>query len=80
MAASPWSLALRPVRSSRTAAITVTGSTSSISSVRLHTDATARAPKATWDRPSPMKENRLSTRVTPNREAHRAISTPTIRA
>ena len=62
------------------AAAIVTGSTSSISSVRLNTAATARAPKATWLSPSPMKENRLSTSVTPNREAHRAISTPTTRA
>ena len=80
MAASPCSRAFCPVRSSRMAAATVTGSTSSISSVRSRTDATASAPKATWLSPSPMKEKRLSTSVTPNREAHSAISTPTTSA
>ncbi len=80
MAASPCRRARWPPRSSRMAAATVTGSTSSISSVSWSTEAMASAPKATWDRPSPMKENRLSTSVTPNREAHRAMSTPTTSA
>ena len=38
--------------------------------------AAAMAPKATWDRPSPMREKRRSTRGTPSREAHRAMRIP----
>ena len=38
------------------------------------------APKATWERPSPMKEKRLSTRVTPRSEEHSAINIPTASA
>ena len=37
-------------------------------------------PKATWERPSPMKEKRFSTSVTPSSEEHSAISVPTISA
>ena len=80
MAASPLILVFCPVRSSSTAHTMVTGSTITMRLVIFSTAATAMAPNATWERPSPMKENRLSTRVTPSREAHRAISTPTIRA
>ena len=69
-----------PVRSRRMAQITVTGITKSISSVRFRMPAMAIAPKATWDRPSPMKEKRFSTSVTPSSEEHSAISTPTISA
>ena len=79
-AASPFTLVLRPVRRSRTAAITVTGITTTISLVTPSTVATAIAPKATWESPSPMKENRLSTSVTPNSDDDRAISTPTTSA
>ena len=79
-AASPLILVLWPVRSRRIAQITVTGSTSSILLLRFSTAATDMAPKATWLRPSPIKENRLSTSVTPSRDEHRAMSTPTIRA
>ena len=43
-------------------------------------EATAIAPNATWDSPSPMNEKRLSTSVTPRSEAHSATSTPTISA
>ena len=44
------------------------------------TDAAAIAPKATWDSPSPTKENLFNTRVTPSSEEHSAINTPTINA
>ena len=37
-------------------------------------------PKATWESPSPIKEKRLSTRVTPSREEQSDIKTPTIKA
>ena len=37
-------------------------------------------PKATWESPSPIKENRLSTRVTPRREEQSETKTPTIKA
>ena len=51
-----------------------------ISIFKYGLSAMAMAPKATWDRPSPMKENRFSTSVTPSSEEHKAISTPTISA
>ena len=78
--ASPLTLAFWPTLSRRTAQTIVTGITRSMSFVSPTTAATAMAPKATWLRPSPMKEKRRSTRVTPSREEHREISTPTIRA
>ena len=80
MAVSPLIFVFCPVRSSRTAQTTVTPSVSGISSVNFSTAAMDMAPKATWASPSPMNENRFSTRVTPSSEEHRAISTPTIRA
>ena len=58
----------------------VTGMTMTILLLTLTTVATAIAPKATWDNPSPMYENRFSTSVTPSREEHSAIKTPAIRA
>ena len=42
--------------------------------------AIAMAPNATWESPSPMKENRFSTSVTPRRDEQSAISTPTMSA
>ena len=80
MAASPLIFVFCPVRSSSTAQTTVMGRTRSIWLVIFSTAAMAMAPKATWDRPSPMKENRFSTRVTPSSDEHRAMSTPTISA
>ena len=58
----------------------MTGRTISISSVILRTAATAIAPKATWDRPSPMKEYRFSTSVTPRTEEQRAMKIPAMNA
>ena len=69
-----------PVRRSSTAQTTVTPSVRGISSVSPSTAAIAIAPKATWESPSPMKEKRFSTSVTPRSDEHSAISTPTIRA
>ncbi len=37
-------------------------------------------PKATCDKPSPIKENLFRTSVTPSKEEHREIKTPTINA
>jgi hypothetical protein len=37
-------------------------------------------PKATCESPSPIKEKRLRTSVTPSREEQREMSTPTIKA
>ena len=62
------------------ALITVTGRIRSISLVRFITVATDMAPNATWDRPSPMKEKRRRTRVTPSSAEQSATSTETIRA
>ena len=80
IAASPLIFVLCPVRRSSTAQITVTGMTNSILLLKFSTDAMAIAPNATWDSPSPIKENRFSTSVTPRREEQSAISTPTIKA
>ena len=80
MAASPLIFVFCPVRSSSTALTMVMAITSGISLVICSTAAMAMAPNATWDRPSPMKENRFSTSVTPSREEQSAISTPTMRA
>ena len=69
-----------PVRRSSTALRTVTAITSGISLVSCSTAAMAIAPNATWESPSPMKEKRFSTSVTPSSDEHRAISTPTTNA
>ena len=60
--------------------IPLPGMTNSILLLKFSTDAMAIAPNATWDSPSPIKENRFSTNVTPRREEQSAISTPTIKA
>jgi len=78
--ASPLILAFWPTRNNNIAATIVTGITIIILSVNPAIPATAIAPKATCDKPSPIYENLLSTSVAPNREAHNAISTPTISA
>ena len=80
MAASPLIFVFCPVRRSSTAQTTVTPSVRGISSVSFRTAAMDMAPNATWERPSPMKENRFSTSVTPSSEEHSAISTPTMSA
>ena len=41
--------------------------------VNCKTVATAIAPKATCERPSPINEKRFKTSVTPNNEEHKAI-------
>ena len=43
-------------------------------------DATASAPKPTWDRPSPIMEYRFKTRLTPRSAAQRDTSRPTMSA
>ena len=80
MAASPLILVFCPFLSRSTAQRMVPGRTRIMLSERFNTAAMAIRPKATWDRPSPMKENRFRTSVTPSSEEQRAISTPTIRA
>ena len=77
MALSPLILAFCPVRSSKTAQTTVMAITRGISFLIWSTAAMDMAPKATWESPSPMKEKRLSTSVTPSSEEQRAISIPT---
>ena len=44
--------------------------------VNCKTVATAIAPKATCERPSPINEKLFKTSVTPNNEEHKAIKTP----
>ena len=58
----------------------VIGSTRYILFVMFKTLAMQIAPKATCERPSPINEKRLSTKVTPSREEQREIKTPTIKA
>ena len=76
-AASPLIRVFCPVLSSKTARITVNGKTMTSSFDTFRTDATASAPNAAWDSPSPINENRFSTSVTPNSAEQSAISTPT---
>ena len=80
MAASPLIFVFCPVCRSSTALRMVMTITRGILLVICSTAAIAIAPNATWDRPSPMKENRFSTSVTPSREEQSAISTPTMSA
>ena len=54
IAASPFTFVFCPVLKSKTALITVTGRITSIRFVRFITEAIARAPNATWDKPSPI--------------------------
>ena len=54
------------------------GNTISILFVKFKTVAIASAPKATCDKPSPMNEYLFKTNVTPSRDEHKAMSTPTI--
>ena len=76
MAASLLIFPFPVIRSSKTAAATTTG----IETARgAHPKATAteRAPKDTWDSPSPIMEYRFRTRLTPRRAAQRdSISPP----
>ncbi len=78
IAASPLIFAFCPDLSKTTAEIIVIGSVNNILSARLSTVPIAIAPKATWDSPSPIKENLLSTSVTPISDEHIAINKPTI--
>lgn len=79
MAASPLIFLFCWVLRSNTAQPIVTGVTKIKLFVKFKTEAMEIAPKATWDKPSPIYEKRFSTKVTPIREEHRAISTPTIK-
>lgn len=78
MAASPFILAFWPVLSRRIAAKIVTGRIIIVLFERCRTVATESAPKATWLNPSPIKEKRFKTKVTPSKEEHKAIRTPQI--
>lgn len=53
------------------------GATSKILFVKFNTIDMATAPNATLANPSPMKEKRFKTSVTPNKEEHSAINMPT---
>ena len=80
IAASPLTFPFCPVFKRRIAQRTVMGRTINILFVMFITVAIAKAPKATCERPSPIKENLLSTRTTPKSAEQSAISTPTMRA
>lgn len=80
MVESPFSLVFEPDLSNITAAIVVVNKVKVKSLVRFKTAAIAIDPNATWESPSPIKENLLKTKITPNRAAERAIRTPTMRA
>lgn len=78
--ASPFIFAFFPVRSKRIAESTVTGKMIIMLSVTPTTAATAIAPNATWESPSPMNEKRLRTNVTPRSAEQSDISSTTISA
>ena len=80
IAASPFIFAFWPDHRSRIAQRIVMGSVRTIWSASPTTAAIAIAPNATCDKPSPIYENLLSTRMTPRSDEHSAIRTPTIRA
>ena len=77
---SPLSLVLCPVRRSKIAQTAVTGKTMSILFVTLSIVAIATAPNATCDSPSPIKENRFSTKTVPKSDEHSEINTPVMSA
>ena len=77
-AASPLIFVFCPVLNNRIAHTIVTGRINNILFVKFNTAATAIAPNATWESPSPINEKRFRTSVTPSSEEHIAISTPTI--
>lgn len=77
-AASPLILECWLVRKRSIADNTVIGATNNILLVKLSTMDMATAPNATFANPSPIKENRFKTSVTPNKEEHNAINIPTI--
>lgn len=79
MAASPFTRLFRLSRSSSTAA-TITVGTATARGARFRAEAMARAPKPTWESPSPIMEYLFSTRDTPRSAAHKLTSTPTISA
>ena len=71
-----WLLAQRR----QTAHTTVNGNTNNMGMTSFRIVATESAPNATWESPSPSREKRLRTSVTPRREEQRAIKTPTTSA
>ena len=78
--ASPFIFELSFVHRIKIAHKTVTGRTKRVLFVSFRTEATAIAPKAVWESPSPIYENRLRTRVTPSKEEARAIIVPVKKA
>ena len=80
MDASPRIREFWLAQSNATAHNMVAGRTKTIGAVNRKTDATANAPKATCDSPSPINEKRLSTSVTPRSDEQSAIMTPATNA
>ena len=79
MAESPFSWECSESRRRNTAARITTG-IATFRGARFMTAATDRAPKPTWDSPSPIMEYRLSTRLTPSRLEQRVTAMPPISA
>lgn len=80
MEASPLIFASFPLFNMSTALNIVIGRVTAILLLKFKTPDTHIAPKATWDNPSPIKENLFNTSVIPIKEEQRAIKTPTIKA
>ncbi len=80
IAASPLIFVFCPLLNKMIALIIVIGKIMTILFVTLSIVAIAIAPNATCDNPSPIKENRFNTSVTPINDEHNAISVPTINA
>ena len=79
IAASPLIWLFPLIRRSRTAARITTG-IATASGAAFSAAATARAPKPTWESPSPIIEYLFRTRLTPSRAEQRATRAPTINA
>ena len=75
MAASDLMRLLPLMRSSKNADSRTTGMATAMGA-KFNAVATERAPKPTWDSPSPIIEYRLSTRLTPSSAAHKATKAP----
>ena len=79
IAASPLSLPFSFIAKSAKAARMTIG-IEKYSGAMLAAQAMASAPNPTWERPSPIMENRLSTRLTPSSAQHSEIRPPTTSA
>jgi hypothetical protein len=79
IAASPFMRLFSPRRRRKKAAATTTGIATANGAAFIAV-ARARAPKPTWESPSPIMEYRFNTRLTPSKAAQTDTREPTIKA